>query len=80
MNLWINQERVRLVDGDLLGVGGEARVYRWKDFAVKVFHAADLSEAAAYPEPDWVYGLAWAPDGKTFAVGRFDGTGETKTR
>ena len=50
------------------------------DRTVKVFHASDLSEAAAYPEPDWVYGLAWAPDGKTFAVGRFDGTGETKTR
>ena len=50
------------------------------DRTVKVFHAADLSEAGAYPEPDWVYGLGWSPDGKTIAIERFDGTGEKRAR
>ncbi len=43
------------------------------DKTVKLFRAADLSELKSFPEPDWVYGLEFAPDGKTFAIGRFDG-------
>jgi len=41
---------------------------------VKLFRAADLSELQSFPEPDWVYGLQFAPDGKAFAAGRFDGS------
>jgi WD40 repeat protein len=44
------------------------------DRTVKVFRAADLSEIQLFREPDWVYGLQFAPDGKSFAVGRFDGS------
>ena len=44
---------------------------------MKLFKAADLTELSTYQESDWVYGLQWAPDGKTFAIGRFDGTWET---
>ena len=43
------------------------------DKTVKVFKADDLTELRSFPEPDWVYGLQVAPDGKTFAIGRFDG-------
>jgi DNA-binding beta-propeller fold protein YncE len=44
------------------------------DRTVKVFRAQDLSELQSLPEPDWVYGLQFAPNGKTFAIGRFDGS------
>jgi len=43
------------------------------DKTVKLFRAADLSELQSFPESDWVYGLEFAPDGKSFAIGRFDG-------
>ena len=41
MDLYLDQKRVRVGDADLLGEGGEARVYRYKDLALKVFHQAD---------------------------------------
>ncbi len=44
------------------------------DRTVKLFRSADLSELQLFREPDWVYGLQFAPDGKSFAVGRFDGS------
>ena len=44
------------------------------DRTVKVFSSKDLSELHSFPEPDWVYGLQFAPNGKTFAIGRFDGS------
>jgi len=44
------------------------------DRTVKVFSAGDLTELQSFPEPDWVYGLQFAPTGKTFAIGRFDGS------
>ncbi|HLK22248.1 MAG TPA: c-type cytochrome domain-containing protein [Bryobacteraceae bacterium] len=44
------------------------------DHTVKVFSSKDLSELHSYTEPDWVYGLQFAPNGKTFAIGRFDGS------
>ncbi len=43
------------------------------DKMVKLFRAGDLTELQSFPQPDWVYGLQFAPDGKTFAIGRFDG-------
>jgi WD40 repeat protein len=46
------------------------------DRTVKLFNADDLTELNSFPESDWVYGLEWSPDSKTFAVGRFDGTWE----
>lgn len=46
MDVYIANARVRLKDSDLLGEGGEARVFRWKDQAVKVFHPVDGSNAA----------------------------------
>ncbi len=44
------------------------------DRTVKLFRAADLSELQLFREPDWVYGLQFAPNGKSFAIGRFDGS------
>jgi WD40 repeat protein len=44
------------------------------DRTVKLFRATDLSELQTFPEPDWVYGLQFAPNGKSFAIGRFDGS------
>jgi hypothetical protein len=44
------------------------------DRTVKLFRSADLSELQLFREPDWVYGLQFAPNGKSFAVGRFDGS------
>ena len=43
------------------------------DKTVKIFRADDLSELRSIPEPDWVYGLRFAPNGKDIAIGRFDG-------
>ncbi len=39
MDVFLANARVHLDDSDLLGEGGEARVYRYKDLALKVFHA-----------------------------------------
>lgn len=47
MNVLIGRERARLGDKDLLGVGGEARVYRWRDRAVKIFHDVSPSQPGA---------------------------------
>jgi len=44
------------------------------DRTVKLFRATDLSELQLFREPDWVYGLKFAPNGKCFAIGRFDGS------
>ncbi len=38
MRVSIGKERVELADVDLLGVGGEARVFSWRGRAVKVYH------------------------------------------
>jgi hypothetical protein len=46
MDVFIAGTRVRLKDSDLLGEGGEARVFRWKDRAVKVFHPVDAANVA----------------------------------
>jgi tricorn protease-like protein len=46
------------------------------DKEVKVFDAADLTLVKTWRQPDWVLSLAFAPDGKTFSVGRFDGSFE----
>lgn len=35
------RQRLALADGDLLGVGGEAQVFRWSQLAIKVFHPVD---------------------------------------
>ena len=53
---------------------GAALVSSSADRTVKVFSAKDLSELRSFPESDWVYGLQFAPSGKTFAIGRFDGS------
>ena len=45
MDVFVASTRVRLQDSDLLGEGGEARVFRWKDRAVKVFHPVDPANA-----------------------------------
>jgi WD40 repeat protein len=45
------------------------------DRTIKLLLAADLSEVRAIPgQPDWIFGLQFAPDGKTFAAARFDGS------
>jgi hypothetical protein len=62
MDVFVANSRVRLKDSDLLGEGGEARVFRWKNCAVKVFHtvspgndsearvrAAKLEKLARFP-------------------------------
>ncbi|MBI4863886.1 MAG: hypothetical protein HY815_27050 [Candidatus Riflebacteria bacterium] len=41
MKVRIGTESVKLGDADLLGAGGEARVYRWRDLAVKIYHPVD---------------------------------------
>jgi WD40 repeat protein len=46
------------------------------DKQIKVFNANDLSVIKTWDQPDWVLSLEFAPDGKTFAVGRFDGSFE----
>ncbi len=52
MDVWLSNARVRLTDANLLGEGGEARVYRSGDRAVKIFHAPSAVKAqklAAFP-------------------------------
>ena len=46
------------------------------DRTVKLYRAKDLTELKSWPESDWTYGLQFSPDGKMFALGRFDGTWE----
>jgi WD40 repeat protein len=46
------------------------------DKEVKVFKADDLSVVKTWRQPDWGLSVAFAPDGKSFAVGRFDGSYE----
>ena len=50
------------------------------DRTIKVLRASDLSEVKTFsPQPDWVYGLAFSPDGKSIIAGRFDGSLATYT-
>jgi WD40 repeat protein len=45
------------------------------DRSIKLFRAADLTEVKTFAnQPDWVFGLEFAPDGKSFAAGRFNGS------
>lgn len=45
------------------------------DKTIKVFKAPELTEIKTIAhQPDWTYGLEFAPDGKTFAAGRYDGS------
>jgi hypothetical protein len=46
------------------------------DKEVKVFKADDLTVVKTWRQPDWALSVAFAPDGKSFAVGRFDGSYE----
>ena len=46
------------------------------DKEVKMFKAADLTVVKTWPQPDWPLSAQFAPDGKSFAVGRFDGSYE----
>jgi DNA-binding beta-propeller fold protein YncE len=46
------------------------------DKEVKVFKADDLTLVKTWRQPDWALSLGFAPDGKSFAVGRFDGSFE----
>jgi len=44
------------------------------DRTIKLFHAADLSEVRALAnQPDWAFGLEFAPGGKSLAAGFFNG-------
>jgi WD40 repeat protein len=45
------------------------------DRTIKVFKVPQLTEIKTIAhQPDWTYGLEFAPDGKTFAAGRYDGS------
>jgi WD40 repeat protein len=45
------------------------------DRTIKLFRAADLTEVRAIAnQPDWPFGLAFSPDGKSLAAGLFNGT------
>ena len=45
------------------------------DKTIKVFKAPELTEIKTIArQSDWTYGLEFAPDGKTFAAGRYDGS------
>ncbi len=44
------------------------------DKELKVLKADDLSVVKTLHQPDWVMSVEFAPDGKSFAVGRFDGS------
>jgi hypothetical protein len=46
------------------------------DNEVKVFQADDLTLVKTLRQPDWALSLEFAPNGKSFAVGRFDGSYE----
>jgi WD40 repeat protein len=53
---------------------GELLISSAADRTIKIFKAADLTELKALKQPDWAMAIDVAPDGKTFAAGRFDGT------
>lgn len=44
------------------------------DKEVKVYKADDLTIVKTWSQPDWALSVRFAPDGKSFAVGRFDGS------
>ncbi len=45
------------------------------DRTLKFLRAEDLSEVKALAgQPDWAYGAEFSPDGRTLAVGRYDGS------
>lgn len=45
------------------------------DKTIKIFSAPDLTELKSFGgQSDWVYGIEFAPGGKTFAAGRLDGS------
>lgn len=45
------------------------------DKTIKIFKVPELIEVKTLAQqPDWIYGLEFAPDGKTFAAGRYDGS------
>lgn len=46
------------------------------DKEVKIFKADDLSVVKTWKQPDWALSVGFAPDGNSFAVGRFDGSFE----
>jgi hypothetical protein len=46
------------------------------DKEVKIFKVDDLSVVKTWRQPDWALSIGFAPDGKSIAVGRFDGSFE----
>ena len=54
---------------------GKTLVSSGADRTIKIFNAEDLTELKALSgQPDWAYGLDFAPDSRTFAAGRQDGS------
>jgi WD40 repeat protein len=54
---------------------GKTLVSSSADKTIKEFRASDLAEIKTLGgQSDWTYALEFAPDSKTFAAGRFDGT------
>ncbi len=54
---------------------GKTIVSSSADKTIKVFRASDLAEIKTIAgQSDWTYALEFAPDSRTFAAGRFDGT------
>ncbi|MFO0673868.1 MAG: hypothetical protein U0235_30315, partial [Polyangiaceae bacterium] len=47
MRVLLGNQRLNLRASSLLGVGGEARVYRHADQAIKIFHPVPPGDAAA---------------------------------
>ena len=44
------------------------------DRTIKLFRASDLTEVRTFAkQPDWAFGLEFAPNGKSFAAGLFNG-------
>jgi WD40 repeat protein len=44
------------------------------DKELKIYKADDLSVVKTFHQPDWALSVEFAPDSKSFAVGRFDGS------
>jgi H/ACA ribonucleoprotein complex subunit 3 len=73
VNIFLSGQTVALTDADLLGVGGEGRVYRAGSLAVKIFHdattlATKLPKLRAFPKslpPNVIAPVAIADDVKT---------------
>jgi uncharacterized protein with WD repeat/mono/diheme cytochrome c family protein len=54
---------------------GKTLISSSADRTIKVFNAADLTEIKTFDrQPDWVPAMEFAPDGKSFAAGRYDGS------